>query len=179
MEEPDPQTIAAARSGDESAFEQIVRRYQADVWRLCLHLLRDEALAEDVTQDAFVRAFRFLKRYRGESKFSTWLFSIARNCVIDELRRIERRRKLTWRLDQERTFDALDHTIALELRDALAALPIDLREATVLIDIFGMPYRDAARVLKVPEGTVKSRVHRGRETLASAFRPQLEVNDEV
>ena len=180
MEEPDPQIIHAARSGDTAAFEQLVRRYQADVWRLSLHLLRDETLADDVTQDAFVRAFRFLKRYRGDSKFSTWLFSIARNCAMDELRRAGRRKKMALRLDAERQPLPADVSLGFEIRDAMAALPQELREAMVLIDVFGLAYRDAARVLGVPERTVKSRVHRARESVAQILRPmEPGVTDEV
>src|ERR687891_1837108 len=90
LDEPDPQVVEAARRGDLGAFERLVRRYQGDVWRLSFHLVRDETLADDITQNAFVRAFRFLRRYRGESKFSTWLFTITRNCAVDEMRRSDR-----------------------------------------------------------------------------------------
>ena len=180
MEEPDPQIIQAARAGDTAAFERLVRRYQADVWRLCLHLLHDETLADDVTQDAFVRAFRFLKRYRGDAKFSTWLFSIARNCAVDEMRRAGRRKRVTDKLDAERPPPPTDPVLGLEIRDAMASLSPELREPMVLIDVFGLGYRDAGRVLGVPEGTVKSRVHRARETVANLLMPEERgMSDEV
>ena len=180
MEEPDPQIIAAARAGDTGAFERLVRFYQADVWRLSLHLLHDEALADDVTQDAFVRAFRFLKRYRGDAKFSTWLFSITRNCAVDEMRRAGRRRKMAQRLDAERPAPSTDPATMVEIREAMSALPVELREPMVLIDMFGLSYKDAADVLALPQGTVKSRVHRARESVAGALDPALlEVGDEV
>jgi RNA polymerase sigma-70 factor, ECF subfamily len=166
LQEPDPQLIRAAIGGDRSAFGALVRLYQGDVWRMSFHLVRDETLAEDITQDAFVRAYRFLSRYRGESKFSTWLFSIARNCALDELRRASRRRKVTERLDAQPEPERSDPSVVLEVREAVAKLPPDLREPIVLIDICGLSYKEACEVLKVPEGTVKSRVHRGRETLA-------------
>jgi RNA polymerase sigma-70 factor (ECF subfamily) len=169
LDEPDPQVLSSARKGDTRAFEIIVRSYQADVWRLCLHLTSDRNLADDVTQDAFVRIYRFLPRYRGESKFSTWVFAIARNCALDELRRTKRRRTLMERAKVERTIEYVEHTSGLEVRDALALLPSDLREPIVLIDMLGESYRDAARILGVPEGTVKSRVHRGRQQLADAL----------
>ena len=137
MEEPDPQVVAAARRGDVAAFEILVRRYQGDVWRLAVHLLHDDSLADDVTQEAFVRAFRFLPRYRGEAKFSTWLFTIARNYANDEMRRRGRRKNLQGRLDHERPRTPLDESVALEVREALATLPMDLREPVVLIDMFG------------------------------------------
>ena len=91
MEEPDPQVVAAAGRGDVAAFEILVRRYQGDVWRLAVHLLHDESLADDVTQEAFVRAFRFLPRYRGEAKFSTWLFTRS------EERRVGKECRSRWR----------------------------------------------------------------------------------
>ncbi len=180
MEEPDPQTIAAARAGDMGAFAELVRRYQADVWRMCLHVLQDPNQADDVTQDAFVRAFRFLRRFRGDAKFSTWLFSIARNCAMDEIRRAGRRRRVAQRAEAERPPKSEELGLALEIREALASLPLALREPVVLIDVFGMSYREAARLLKVPEGTVKSRVHRARDGLAALLDPDVqEAGNEV
>ena len=166
MEDPDPQVIAAARSGDTRAFEAIVRRYQGDAWRLAFHLVRDESLADDATQDAFVRAYRFLPRYRGDSRFSTWLFSIVRNCALDELRRAGRRKRTRDRLDAQPPRQAADQGAGVEVREALAALPLELREPVVVIDMFGATYAEAAVMLGIPEGTVKSRVHRAREALA-------------
>ena len=169
VDEPDPEVVSAARGGDLAAFETIVRRYQGDVWRLCFHLLRNAASADDATQDAFVRVFRFIRRYRGDSKFSTWLFQIARNCAVDELRRAGRRSTLVRRAGGPEV-PSPDTTVGVEVREALASLPMELRESVVLIDVFGLPYREAARILRLPEGTVKSRVHRARESLATALR---------
>src|SRR5439155_21279616 len=87
VQDPDPRTLARAREGDLGAFEELVRAYQADVFRFAWHLTRDRTMAEDVTQDAFLRAFRFLRTYRGDSKFSSWLFRITRNCAMDAMRR--------------------------------------------------------------------------------------------
>src|ERR687891_179275 len=170
LDEPDPQVVEAARRGDLGAFERLVRRYQGDVWRLSVHLVHDETLADDVTQNAFVRAFRFLPRYRGESKFSTWLFTIARNCAVDELRRTSRQDRIVRRADAQPDRAPPDHTTRIEVREALGDLPPNLREPVVLIDMFGMSYQEVARVLGIPQGTVKSRVHRARELLAAALR---------
>lgn len=169
VEEPDPQVVAAARRGDLGAFETLVRRYQAEVWRLARRLVRDPTAADDVTQDAFLRAFRGLPRYRGESKFSTWLFAIARNCAHDELRRAGRRNSLSERLDRERARDQPAPGEAIEVREAVERLPLEAREAIVLIDMLGASYSDASVILDVPVGTVKSRVHRAREQLAHAL----------
>jgi RNA polymerase sigma-70 factor (ECF subfamily) len=171
VQEPDPQLVVAARGGDLGAFEQLVRRYQGDVWRLAFHLVRDDGMADDVTQDAFVRAFRFLRRYRADAKFSTWLFTITRNCAMDELRRAARRTRTKRRAEIEADTVATEHGISIEVKDAVAALPMDLREPIVLIDMLGVPYKEAARMLRVPEGTVKSRVHRARELLVELLTP--------
>lgn len=171
MPEPDPQVVRAARGGDAGAFESLVRFYQAHVWRLCFHLLHDETLADDVTQEALVKAYRFLPNYRGESKFSTWLYSITRNCALDELRRAGRRHELLTQLGHEPGPQARDHSVRIEVREAIAALPLELREAVVLIDMFGTSYSEASTILGVPLGTVKSRVHRARLALARWLLP--------
>jgi RNA polymerase sigma-70 factor, ECF subfamily len=163
VREPDPQTVARARAGDPGAFEQLVRAHQGDVYRLALHLVRDPETAEDVTQEAFLLAYRSLGRFRGQAKFSTWLYRIARNCAVDAIRRRERRRRL------ERQSSPETHVPDPSLRAALAGaidrLPHDLREAFVVIEVFGLPYADAARVLGVLPGTLKSRMHRTRKLL--------------
>lgn len=172
MQEPDPQLIAAAKAGDINAFERIVRRYQADVVRLSLHVCRDMGAAEDAAQEAFVRAFRFLPRYRGDSKFSTWLFSIARNCALDELRKRTRGGQPRESFDTEMAARESDAHVGVEIREAMGALPIDLREAVILIDMFGMSYREASLIIQIAEGTLKSRVHRARQLLIKALRSE-------
>lgn len=181
MEEPDPHVVAAARGGDLRAFESLVRRYQSDVFRFCLHLVSDRSLAEDVTQDTFIRAYRFLKRYRGDSRFSTWLFSIARNCVQDEFRRAGRRARLVQKMEvHSETEPAADRTSRPEVTEALATLPRELLEPVVMIDVFGFSYREVSTITGVAEGTIKSRVHRGRERLVALLGPQSEADaDEV
>jgi RNA polymerase sigma-70 factor, ECF subfamily len=166
LNEPDPALVRAARGGDVDAFGQLVRAYQADVWRLSLHLLRNRTAADDVTQECFVRAFRFISTYKGRSKFTTWLLSIARNCAVDEMRRSGRRRRIEEEVRAETTERSHDPTSGIEVREALAELPMELREPVVLIDMLGLSYLEAAQVLGLPTGTVKSRVHRARTTLA-------------
>ena len=174
MQEPDPQAVARAAEGDVAAFEELVRRYQGDVWRLACRLLGDDSLADDVTQDAFVRAYRFLPRYRGDARFPTWLFTIARNCALDELRRRQRRRALAQRAGAEQPAVTGEQPPVLEVREALARLPLELREPVVLIDMFGVSYREVADMVGAPVGTIKSRVHRARWLLARALAPDRE-----
>jgi RNA polymerase sigma-70 factor, ECF subfamily len=181
VQEPEPRVVEAARAGDVRAFETLVRLYQADVWRLTYHLVKNRSLADDITQDAFLRAFRFLPRFRGDAKFSTWLFAIARNCALDELRRAGRRRTLEDELERVGERRATDPGSRIEVREAVAALALDLKEPLVLIDMFGLSYSQVGAILGLPLGTVKSRVHRARNLLAdqllhdSTARAQREV----
>lgn len=172
VQEPDPRTVEAARRGDIAAFEEIVRAFQADVWRFVFHLARDESLADDVTQDAFIKAFRNIGRYRGDSRFSTWLLAIARNCAMDEFRRSGRRRKLEDEMERQPRPSEHDQTRSYDIREALKTLSLDVREPLVMIDLFGLSYRDVSDLLGVPVGTVKSRVHRARLLLAEMFLPE-------
>ena len=174
MFEPDPDVVAAARRGDMAAFERIVRRYQGDVWRLVFHLVHDRSIADDATQNAFLRVYRFLPRFRGDSKFTTWLFSIARNCALDEVRRARRHKRVADELEMQHVEPRTEHGTAVEVREALATLSFELREPLVLIDVFGISYREVAAMLSVPEGTIKSRVHRAREQLGDLLRDRIE-----
>jgi RNA polymerase sigma-70 factor (ECF subfamily) len=116
-------------------------------------------------QDAFLRIFRYLPRYRTQSRFSTWLFAIARNCAIDELRRRNRRDALGQRAQMTVGIDQGPAEV-VEVREALAGLPLVLREPLIWIDVLGTTYEEAATALRLPVGTVKSRVHRARHALA-------------
>jgi RNA polymerase sigma-70 factor, ECF subfamily len=176
VREPDPQTVTRARAGDPRAFERLVRAHQADVYRLALHLVRDPETAEDVTQEAFLLAYRSLGRFRGQSKFSTWLYRITRNCAVDAIRRRERRRRLE-RQSAPETF-VPDPSLRAALAAAIDNLPPELREAFVVIEVFGLPYAEAARVLGVLPGTLKSRMHRSRKLLIGWLQEE-ESADEV
>jgi RNA polymerase sigma-70 factor, ECF subfamily len=160
--------VRRARGGDRVAFEDLVRAHQADVYRLALHLVRDPPTAEDVTQEAFVHAYRSLRRFRGGSKFSTWLFRITRNCAVDAIRRRERRR--TYELAaQEPEAPVEEPSLRLALEQAIGSLAPDVREPFVLIEVLGLSYEEAAVVLGIPRGTIKSRMHRARKALVEAL----------
>ena len=137
------------------------------MYRLALHLVRDPETAEDVTQEAFVHAFRSLPRFRGTAKFSTWLYRIARNCAVDAIRKRDRRKRLERGLAEPEP--VADASLRAALVHAIDALPRDLREAFVVIEVFGLSYREAAGVLGVLPGTLKSRMHRTRRLLMKAL----------
>ena len=164
----------AARDGDRSALLQAIRASQADVWRLASHLVgRDDA--DDVTQDAFVRAWRALPAYRGDASARTWLLAIARRACADHVRRQVRRRRLAGlagmrdRGTPSRAL-AADPAGATTVQALVDALPDDRRSAFVLTQVLGCSYDEAAAVCGVPVGTIRSRVARAREQLAAALR---------
>jgi RNA polymerase sigma-70 factor, ECF subfamily len=164
VDEPEPAVIRAAAAGDLGAFEQLVRAYQQHVWRFLRRLLGDAASAEDVAQETFLRVFRRLPTFTFDAKFSTWVFQIARNAGIDELRSRQRRARLASLVPPPDTPPTAPEARA-EAEAALASLPVELREAVVLVEVLGLRYREVARVLGVPEGTVKSRVFGARSRL--------------
>lgn len=158
--------VRAAAGGDGSAFERLVRAEQGRVWRYLVHLTGDAALAEDIAQEAFIRAHRKLRTLRDPQRFVPWLLSIARNAAYDAGRKQQRR---PLELLGDRDVSGLRHNpdphISFEVHDALARLDGDLREAVVIVGVVGYTYREAAVILGVPEGTVKSRVFRARRQL--------------
>ena len=165
MEEPEPDTVRAAMAGDRAAFEELVRTYQAHVWRFLRHAVGDAHLAEDLAQETFLRAYRHLPGFAFRSRFSTWLFQIARNAAVDAARQEARRRRLRLRLAAPA--EVAPPAAASEIDAALASLPPPLREALVVVEVLGFPYRRAAELLDVPEGTVKRRVFDARRRLAA------------
>jgi RNA polymerase sigma-70 factor (ECF subfamily) len=167
VQETDPVLIRAAIAGDVRAFEQIVRLHQQSVWRYLRRLLGDPAAAEDVAQETFLRVYRRLPTFAFRSRFSTWVFQIARNAGLDELRsraRDERTRRAVRPVPSTADGPAAARA---EIDAALATLPVDQREALLLVEVLGLRYAEAAAVLAVPVGTVKSRVFGARVRLAA------------
>jgi RNA polymerase sigma-70 factor, ECF subfamily len=166
VEEVDPAVVRAAAGGDLASFEQLVRHHQPDVWRFLRRLLGDDALAEDVTQETFLRVYLRLDSFAYQASFSTWVFQIARNAGIDELRRRQRRPEPSWQAapdgGNEPPARVAPADVFVEVQHALDSLPTTLRAALVLVEMLGFRYREAALVLGVPEGTVKSRVFHAR-----------------
>jgi RNA polymerase sigma-70 factor, ECF subfamily len=172
--DPDRELIRRYLAGDADAFTTLVHRHEVTVYRLCLRTLGDPEDAADATQEALLLVARNLDRFRGDARFSTWLHRIAMNVCFDHLR-AAKRRPVLHRLpddgpDPEPGPPVADHADAVvgtrDITIALRSIPEDFRIALVLADIQDLPYEEIARILDVPIGTVKSRVHRGRVALA-------------
>jgi RNA polymerase sigma-70 factor (ECF subfamily) len=168
----DAALLAAHAAGDPQAFGTLVRRHSDRLWAVALRTLGDPDEAADAVQDALISAYRGAAGFRGESAVTTWLHRVVVNACLDRVRRRQARpsvpledRDLAARHDEHAATDA-----RLDVRAALAALPADQRAAVVLVDIEDLPIAQAALVLGVPEGTVKSRCSRGRTAIAAMLR---------
>lgn len=165
----DPITDLAVRSaaGDRDALEELVRRTQADVWRMCAHVV-DRQAADDLTQETFIRLMGAVRNFRGESAGRTFVLAVARHTCLDELRRRSRRQALTGRLTAQRRAEddqAPDIAGAVALDRLVAALDPERREAFVCTQVLGLSYAEAADVCGCPVGTIRSRVARARDDL--------------
>lgn len=166
--------IAAAQSGDQWALDQLLRNHQAAIHAVCRRIAGNDADALDATQDALIAVVRGLPRFDGRSKFSTWVYRIATNSCLDELRR-RRRRPLVGLpehdgmpidLPQEAVTGVAEQVAdTLLVEAALASLPEEFRVAVVLRDMCELDYAEIAEVLDIPAGTVRSRIARGRTQL--------------
>ena len=175
-------------NGDATGWEELVRLHTRRVYGLCYRFTTSDAEAQDLTQDIFLRVFRTLKSYRSaEGSFVTWLTRLSRNLLIDHYRRTRQERLTDTIEDQLPTLEEHEHgtdTAARPdrllagreaseiLQGALGKLSPELRETVILRDLQEMEYREIAQVLKIPEGTVKSRLNRGRAELARLLRKQ-------
>ncbi|HVO09121.1 MAG TPA: sigma-70 family RNA polymerase sigma factor [Vicinamibacteria bacterium] len=168
--DPDEADVARVLAGDGGAFEGVVRRWQGRLVSLAWRFCRDRQRAEDLAQEAFVRAFRSLRTFRGESAFSTWLTAIALNVYRSRLRAegppllsLDPGRLLPTSPGAHRQIE--DGERREQVRRAVLALPPRYRDAIVLYYFEERDLREAARILGVPQGTLKARLHRGRELL--------------
>ncbi len=168
--------IAAARAGDRRALDRLLRDHQPRIHAVCRRITGNDADALDATQDALIAVVRGLPRFDGRSRFSTWVYRIATNSCLDELRRRRRRPVVGLpehdgvpiALPDHRGSPVADRVVdGLAVDAALAALPEDFRAAVVLRDICELDYAEIAEVLEIPAGTVRSRIARGRAQLAS------------
>jgi RNA polymerase sigma-70 factor (ECF subfamily) len=182
--DPDRGLVEEAARGSREAFDEIVRRYQGQIVNLARALTCSDADADDLAQEAFVRAWRSLSAFRFESTFRTWLYGVALNVIRTHLSRRSRLLRLFWSpktdrddddhpVDRVAVDDGFERSAAMRqaIDRAFAALPGDLREAVVLRDVQGLEYREIAAALGVPIGTVESRIFRARSRLKVLLEP--------
>jgi RNA polymerase sigma-70 factor (ECF subfamily) len=190
--EIDQQLVERAQRGDKRAFELLVTKYQRKLVRLLSRFIRDSAEVEDVAQEAFIKAYRALPSFRGDSAFYTWLYRIGINTAKNYLVAMGRRAPTTTEFDSEdaENFEdgeqlrdvntpeneLLSKEIARTVNESMDALPEELRTAIVLREIDGLSYEEIATVMNCPIGTVRSRIFRARETIAERLRPLLETS---
>jgi RNA polymerase sigma-70 factor (ECF subfamily) len=181
----DSSVVERCLSGDDTAWEQLVRVHTRRVYGLCYRFTGSDSESQDLTQEVFLRIFRTLKSFRSaEGSFTTWLARLTRNLLIDHYRRT-RLERVTDSIEEQ--LPMLEESAAMSARPegllagreasevlqaALQKLSPDLREAVILRDLQEMEYREIAQVLKIPEGTVKSRLNRGRAELTRVLRKQ-------
>lgn len=181
--DPDRELVDRWQAGDAAAFESLIRRHQRRVFGLLLRMLGNVQEAEDVAQETFLNLHRHGHRFRSQSRFSTFLYRVAVNAALNRRRSLGRRRARTEAL--ERRQDAGEDLpssprdpedavaggqIQLQVQRAILTLPPHLRAPLVLFDIEGLSYSDVASVMRVAEGTVKSRIHRARQALRERLR---------
>jgi RNA polymerase sigma-70 factor (ECF subfamily) len=190
--EIDQQLVERAQRGDKHAFELLVSKYQRKLARLLSRFVRDPAETEDVTQEAFIKAYRALPSFRGDSAFYTWLYRIGINTAKNYLVALGRRAPTTTGFDSEdaESFEDADllrdintpeselmsKQIAQTVNEAMEGLPDELRSAITLREIEGLSYEDIANIMNCPIGTVRSRIFRAREAIAEKLRPLLGTN---
>lgn len=189
--EVDQQLVVRAQHGDQQAFGLLVSKYQRKLSRLLSRLVRDPAEVEDVAQETFIKAYRALGSFRGDSAFYTWLYRIgintAKNYLVSQGRRTPTRTGFDTEEaegfeegDQLRDINTPERLlfskeIGETINAAMEALPEELRTAVMLREIEGMSYEDIAKMMDCPIGTVRSRIFRAREAVAEKLRPLLDT----
>jgi RNA polymerase sigma-70 factor, ECF subfamily len=187
--EIDQKLVERAQRGDKHAFELLVSKYQRKLARLLSRFIRDSTEVEDVTQEAFIKAYRALPSFRGDSAFYTWLYRIGINTAKNYLVAMGRRAPTTTDIDSEEAegFEDGEHLrdlntpenemmsrqVAETVNQTLEELPEELRTAITLREIEGLSYEDIANIMNCPIGTVRSRIFRAREAIAERLRPLL------
>ncbi|HXZ92150.1 MAG TPA: RNA polymerase sigma factor RpoE [Burkholderiales bacterium] len=187
----DRELVARAQKGDKRAFELLVEKYQRKLARLLSRFVRDPSEVEDVTQEAFIKAYRALPAFRGDSAFYTWLYRIGINTAKNYLMALGRRAPTSTEIEAEEAegFEEADqlrdintpesvllsNEIGATVNATIAELPEELRTAIQLREIEGMSYEDIARIMDCPIGTVRSRIFRAREAIAERLRPLLDT----
>lgn len=183
--------VERVQAGEQEAFGLLVSKYQRKLLRLVMRLVRDPAEAEDVTQEAFIKAYRALPNFRGDSAFYTWLYRIGVNTAKNWLIAHSRRMPTVTDIAGDETDDIneggllrddetpdqvlMSKQIGETVNAAMDALPEDLRTAITLREIDGLSYEEIAVVMDCPIGTIRSRIFRAREAIATRLRPLLDI----
>ncbi len=173
--DPDLELVEQSLSGDTEAFRELILKYQEQVYRVVLRQVRNDAIARDLAQECFLKVFRHLSTFRFEASFKTWLLKVSINVVRTHFASRSYREQLqTSSLasqDEEvaQPADSLDLDALQQLSDAIASLPTELREIIVLCGVEQYTYEEAAVVLEIPVGTVRSRLHRARMKLRDQY----------
>jgi len=175
LPQPDPAVLRSAQRGNEAAFAELVETYRTPVFNYVLRLTGDAANAEDLTQEVFLRVYQGLPRFSLRCKFTTWLFQVTKNRVLDELRARERRPRGIVTLDDAPAIEVFDRPVEeTEALDALWRavhdLNPDLKMALLLRDIVGLPYNEIADALEITLATVKWRIFKAREEVQLALQ---------
>lgn len=189
--ESDQLLVERVQAGERQAFDLLVSKYQRRLMRLVSRIVHDPAEAEDVVQESFIKAFRGLRHFRGDSAFYTWLYRIGINTAKNHLATHHRRAAASADVDDDNaeafgegeglrdinTPESMlaSKQIAETVNAAMDALPLDLRTAILLREIEGMSYDEISEIMSCPIGTVRSRIFRAREVIADKLRPLLDV----
>jgi len=174
LTQPDLAILRKAQKGDERAFSILVRAYETPVFNYVLRLVGDRALAEDLTQEVFLRVYQGLPKFSLRCRFTTWLFQVTKNRVLDELRALERRPRAVMQLEDAPAFEVLDAPAErIEAMDAvwraINELNVDLKMALLLRDVVGLSYTEIADSLEITLATVKWRIYKAREEVQLAL----------
>jgi RNA polymerase sigma-70 factor (ECF subfamily) len=189
--ESDQLLVERVQAGERQAFDLLVTKYQRRLMRLVSRIVHDPAEAEDVVQETFIKAYRAIRRFRGDSAFYTWLYRIGINTAKNFLASQNRRTPTSTENDAEQaeSFDSgeqlrdintpesvlASRQIARTVNAAMDALPLDLRTAIVLREIEGLSYEEIADIMSCPIGTVRSRIFRARDVIAERLKPLLDI----
>src|SRR5258708_588018 len=182
--EPDTILVERCLTGDQAAWGDLVRTHPRRIYNLCYRFTGRAQEAEDLTQDVFLRVFKTIGSFQGsQGSFTTWLTSLTRNLLIDHYRK-HKKERMDVSVDDEHTGEIVEMNVTFTrpdvvmieqqssaaIQEAIGRLSPDLREAVILRDVQEMEYREISQVLGVPEGTVKSRINRGRQALGQVLR---------
>jgi RNA polymerase sigma-70 factor (ECF subfamily) len=178
--DPDYKALIECGAGNKQAFNELVLRHKDRLYTVAVQLLNDSSEAEDVTQETFLKAYEKLAEFRGDAQFSTWLYRICYNLCLNRLtkERIDRQEDVAPETLPDKNNGFLDQMIVKEQEDlvkrAISQLATEFREVVILYYTGQLPYEEIARLLELPVGTVRSRLHRSREHLKDLLRPYLQ-----